>query len=63
LKDKLKSLAVRLLDDEEGITEEAYTALLDVLSEDIAVELNKRVKAAQGRFYLPEGHTLQDWKQ
>lgn len=62
LKDKLKNLAVRLLDDEEGITEGAYKALLDVLSDDIAVELNKRVKAAQGRFYLPEEHDL-DWRQ
>lgn len=63
MKDKLKNLAVRLLDDEEGITEEAYTALLDVLSDEIAVELNKCVEVAQGRFYLSEGHALQDWKQ
>jgi hypothetical protein len=62
VKDKLKNLAVRLLDDEEGITEEAYTALLDILPEDVALDLNKVVEAAQGRFYLPEDHGLQDWK-
>lgn len=58
----LKNLAVRLLDDEDGITEDAYAALLDVLPEKLALALNKEVKATDGRFYLPEGHTLRAWK-
>ncbi|MFY4731195.1 hypothetical protein [Nitrospira sp. BLG_2] len=56
---KLKRLAVLLLDDDDGITEEAYQALLDVLPEPLALELNKLVDAVDGRFYLPSG---QDWK-
>ena len=59
--EKLKNLAVRLLDDENGIHEEAYVALLDVLPEDVALELNRLTKCTDGRFYLPEDHGL-DWK-
>lgn len=59
---KLKNLAVRLLDSDEGIPDEAYAALLDVLPEPIALELNRRVKATDGMFYLPEDHDLQDWR-
>lgn len=60
---RFKNLAVRLLDDDEGITEEAYKALLDVMPEEsLALALNKEVEATDGRFYLPEGHDLQSWK-
>lgn len=59
---KLKNLAVRLLDDEHGITEKAYLALLDMLSEKSALKLNKHVKAMEGRFYLPKYHELRAWK-
>jgi DNA polymerase III delta prime subunit len=60
---KFKKLAVLLLDDEDGITEEAYTALLDVMPEEsLALALNREVKAQDGRFYLPEDHGLQDWR-
>ncbi len=62
MNDKLKNLAVRLLDDEDGITEEAYVALLDVLPQDLALELNRETKATDGRFYLPEGHGLKGWQ-
>ena len=58
----IKNLAVRLLDDEDGIHEYAYVALLEVLPEQEALELNKRTKCQDGRFYLPEGHGLQDWR-
>ena len=60
---KLKNLAVCLLDDDEGITGDAYKALLDVLPEPLALALNKEVDATDGRFYLPEEHGLQDWRQ
>lgn len=59
---KLKNLAVRLLDSDDGISEDSYTALLDVLPEPIALELNRRIKATDGMFYLPEDHDLQDWR-
>ncbi len=57
---KWKKLALALLDDDDGITEDAYTALLDLMPEPLALELNKQVDAQDGRFYLPEGHSL--WK-
>ena len=65
---KLKNLAVRLLDSEDGISEDAYTALLDCLPEPIALELNRRVEATTtktlrvGAFYLPEDHDLGEWR-
>ena len=58
----LKKLTVLLLDDDLGITEEAYTALLDCLPECDALELNKRIEAQDGRFFLPEDHDLQ-WRE
>lgn len=60
MEDKLKKLAVLLLDDEHGIHEEAYCALLDLMPESLALELNRVTKCQDGRFYLPEDHTL--WK-
>ena len=54
----IQTLAVLLLDDEHGITGEAYETLIDVLPELFAFDLNRQVKAANGRFYLPENHTL-----
>lgn len=57
----MKNLAVRLLDDEHGIHEEAYVALLDCLSEQEALELNRQTKCTDGRFYLPKDHTIQ-WR-
>lgn len=60
--DKLKNLAVRLLDSDDGISEDAYTALLDCLPEPIAIELNRRVDATDGMFYLPEDHDLGEWR-
>ena len=60
--DKLKNLAIRLLDDENGISELAYDALLDMLSAQDALELNKQAKATDRRFYLPKEHTLASWR-
>ncbi len=62
MNDKLKNLAVALLDDDGGISEDAYAALLDCLPEDAALELNKEVDANDGRFYLPESHGLNHWR-
>ena len=45
------SLALHLLDDDYGISEDAYNALMEagMVSDDIA----NNVKATEGRFYLP----------
>jgi len=61
MEEKLKRLAVALLDDEDGISEAAYAALLDVLPEQVALQLNAEVEATDGRFYLPENHNLSEW--
>lgn len=62
MNNKLKNLAVRLLDCDDGISEDAYIALLDCLPEPIALELNRRVKATFGLFYLMEDHDLGEWR-
>ena len=59
---KLKNLAVRLLDSEDDISSDAYAALLDCLPEPIALELNRQVKATDDAFYLPEDHSLGEWR-
>lgn len=60
--DKIKNLAVLLLEDEDGIHSDVYYALLDTMQMQEAMALNLRVKATDGRFYLPEGHDLQGWR-
>ena len=47
-----RELVVKLLDDEYGISEDAYDAMMEVgmIPDDIA----NRVKATEGRFYLPD---------
>lgn len=53
-----KKLAAQLLDDDDGITEEAYYTLLemgDALNlQDYCAALQQTVKAQDGRFFLPE---------
>jgi hypothetical protein len=51
-------LAILLLDDEDGISANAYMALFDILPKDFAKKLSQQIKSANGRFYLPKGHTL-----
>lgn len=57
-----KTLAIALLDDENGISEDAYQALRDLGKElqlkNWIVQLSQQVKAQDGRFYLPEDHTM-----
>lgn len=59
-----KSLAIKLLDDENGISEDAYQALRDLGRElrmnNWLTQLHAQVKATEGRFYLPEDHTMTD---
>lgn len=52
-------LVVALLDDEHGISEDAWGKLLDVLPEgNVAIEhLIASVRATEGRYYLPS-----DWE-
>ena len=57
---KLRKLAVLVLNDDFGISDEAFEQLLECMSDDDAVTLRGRVDACEGRFYLPRDHTL-DW--
>ena len=47
-----REVVVKLLDDEYGVSEDAYNAMMEVgmIPGDIA----NRVKATEGRFYLPD---------
>lgn len=50
------AMAEAILDDENGISERAYSALLkyaETVSGQCANELRRRVDATDGRFYLP----------
>jgi hypothetical protein len=53
-----------LLDDEDGISDEAYDALLNWLcchkdgSPELAGRITDVAKAANGRWYIPEGADL-----
>lgn len=52
----LATMAEAILDDENGIGERGYEALLDVarfVSGELADSLRDRVDATDGRFYLP----------
>ena len=51
-KDKME-LCKALLDDDHGISENAYTLMLEM--ELVPPELASKVDATEGRFYLPEG--------
>jgi len=60
MKEQLRQLAINLLDDQHGISENAYGALMDTLSiADVeCADIMKCAEAADGRFFLPENHTL-----
>ena len=55
----LKELIENLLDDDEGISSEAYSSLLSYLATinemDLIEEINNRVKSSNGRYYFPRG--------
>jgi hypothetical protein len=47
-------LAVALLDNEDGLSEEAYVALMEYLPERVKDEVSRITDATDGRFYIPE---------
>lgn len=52
-----KNLAIKLLDDENGINEAAYVALLDLadaIRVGLASEIDDVVDATDGGFYIPD---------
>ena len=53
----LKELVEKLLDDDDGISERAYTALLGYLNElgetELLKDVSYRAEACDGRFYFP----------
>jgi len=53
-KDLLRRLAVRLLDDNEDISADAWCYLRQLLEEAGHLDLIDQVEATDGRFYLPE---------
>lgn len=57
----IRTLALELLDDQHGITQDAWNALYVVLEEtsvDMAAEFANAVDGSEGRVFLPEGHGL-----
>tara|TARA_A100001391_G_C4835320_1_gene215352 strand:- start:75 stop:296 length:222 start_codon:yes stop_codon:yes gene_type:complete len=64
----LKELIENLLDDDEGISSEAYSSLLSYLATinemNLLEEINNRVKTANGRYYFPRGpewQSIESW--
>lgn len=55
----LRRFAVQLLDDEHGIPAEAWNTLSRELLQADCADINVRVDATNGRFFLPEGHDIQ----
>ena len=53
--DQLRQLALALLNDDNGISEEAYDLLRALLEEHGLTDITDRVDATDGRFYLPHG--------
>ena len=51
----VRDLALALLDDENGINEQAFVILSNILSDTGNRDIVNLVKATEGRFYLPEG--------
>lgn len=61
IEELFKNLAIKVLDDDDGISNDAYGALLDLATEinpELALQLNKVVDAQNGRFFV-----YSDWKQ
>jgi hypothetical protein len=56
---ELRKLATLLLDDENGINEEAYNELSAHLSKEAVNEdITNAVEAMEGRFFLNEDHGI-----
>ncbi len=54
----LGQLIEKLLNDEDGISSDAYTKLIEYLTEidrvDLVREVTKKAHSSNGRFYFPE---------
>ncbi len=54
----LEQLIEKLLNDEDGISSDAYTMLIEYLTEidriDLVRQVSKKANSANGRFYYPE---------
>ena len=48
-------LAIELLQQDGGISQEAYEILIEMLDGDL--DITQHVEATDGRFYLPDGWT------
>ena len=64
----LKELIENLLDDDEGISSEAYSSLLNYLATinepGLLEEVNNKVQSSNGRYYFsrgPEWQTMESW--
>lgn len=58
----LRKMFIKVLDDENGISEEAFVSMKDLASEleknDEIADILPLVDACNGRFFLPEDHGL-----
>jgi len=55
MEEALNDLARAILEDEQGISEEAYNALVVLFDvAGVSDDILKNVRATEGRFYLPE---------
>lgn len=52
---KLRNLVIGILDDDHGITEDAYLTLVEILPDKLYNEIVLRVRMCEGRVYLPKG--------
>ena len=50
----VREAAIELLDDEHGVSSDAYTALFPLLEASGNTDICDAVKATNGRFYLTE---------
>ena len=57
---RLRELAIEVLDDPHGITHEAWTILYEMVEKDDQHrEFAEMVKGVEGRVFLPEGHGIE----
>lgn len=57
----IRTLALEVLDDPHGISQDAWEALYRVLDQcdtDLAAEFAQAVDGSEGRVFLPEGHGI-----
>jgi len=59
-REQVRKLAVTLLDDDQGISNEAYMILRDMLARASAMDIIRLVEATDDRFYLTGSISLED---